>query len=107
MTTSTWPKPRTIASKPKADHSISLAKALPRNRSASVAEAKAHLSSLLNDVETRRAEITLLRRGVAVAKLVPIADAGPATGFGWMRGSAQELGDIIGPTDEEWDVEEE
>jgi prevent-host-death family protein len=83
--------------------------ALPRlaarkDRSSSVAAAKANLSSLLKSVEHDREEITLLRRGVPVARLVPIADSGPVTGYGWMQGTAHELGDIVGPTGEEWDA---
>jgi antitoxin (DNA-binding transcriptional repressor) of toxin-antitoxin stability system len=62
---------------------------------------------LLTDVEKRRTEITLLRRGVAIAKLVPIKESDRTTGFGWMRGGAEPLGDIVGPVGEEWDVDEE
>jgi antitoxin (DNA-binding transcriptional repressor) of toxin-antitoxin stability system len=73
-------------------------------RSASVAVAKANLSALLKDVEKNREEVTLLRRGVAVAKIVPISETAPQTGYGWMQGSVCELGDIVGPTGEEWTV---
>jgi prevent-host-death family protein len=74
---------------------------------ASVATAKANLSALLKGVEQNREEVTLLRRGVPVAKIVPIAEAGPQSGYGWMRGSVRELGDIVGPTGEEWDASDE
>ena len=76
-------------------------------KSASVASAKANLSALLKCVEQSRVEVTLLRRGVPVAKIVPIAEAGLPSGYGWMRGSVRELGDIVGPSGEEWDTGDE
>ena len=75
-----------------------------RTRTASVAEAKAGLSSLLREVEQRRTEVTLVRRGVPVARLVPIEPAKSVVGFGWMAGTVTELGDIVGTSGEEWDV---
>ena len=87
---------------PRAKH-----KAANRVLTASVAEAKANLSSLLRDVQQGRSEITVLRRGVAVARIVPIAEPAAVTGYGWMRGTAQEHGDIVGPSGEEWDVANE
>jgi prevent-host-death family protein len=80
---------------------------LTAHKIASVAAAKANLSALLKDVEQNREEITLLRRGVPVAKIVPVAEAGPQSGYGWMPGSVRELGDIVGPTGEEWDAGDE
>jgi prevent-host-death family protein len=83
---------------------IKVERTIPSHRSTSVAIAKANLSALLKDVEQNREEVTLLRRGVPIAKIVPIAEAGPQSGYGWMRGSVRELGDIVGPTGEEWDA---
>ena len=77
-----------------------------RTRTASVAEAKAGLSSLLREVEQRRTEVTLVRRGIPVARLVPIEASTAVVGFGWMAGTVTELGDIVGPSGEEWDVSE-
>lgn len=76
-------------------------------RTASVAEAKAGLSSLLREVEQRRTEITLVRRGIPVARLVPLEPMKAVAGYGWMRGTVVELGDIVGPSGEEWDVNDE
>jgi prevent-host-death family protein len=73
-------------------------------RSTSVAAAKANLSALLKSVEQSREEVTLLRRGVPIARIVPIVEPEPVSGYGWMRGSAHELGDIVGPSGEEWDA---
>ncbi len=78
-----------------------------RTRTASVAEAKAGLSSLLREVEQKRTEVTLIRRGVPVARLVPMEQPESVVGYGWMRGTVTELGDIVGPSGEEWDVSDE
>lgn len=87
----------------------------PRSRSASiigrrvasVADAKANLASILREVEQQRIEITVLRRGTPIAKIAPIETENPVSGFGWMRGSAQEIGDIVGPTGETWELGDE
>jgi prevent-host-death family protein len=68
----------------------------------SVAEAKAHLSSVLSSVEKKKKPVTIVRRGVPIAQIVPIAAIQPVSGYGWMRGTVQELGDIVGPTGVEW-----
>jgi prevent-host-death family protein len=73
-----------------------------RNKSVSIADAKATFSSLVTRVETKRLPITILRRGVPVAQIVPVDQPALASGYGWMRGSVQELGDIVGPTGVEW-----
>ncbi len=78
-----------------------------RTRTTSVAEAKAGLSSLLREVEQRRTEITLVRRGVPVARLVPMEQPKGVVGFGWMAGTVTELGDIVGPSGEAWEVADE
>jgi prevent-host-death family protein len=67
----------------------------------SVAHAKAHLSELLTGVEKRRHPITILRRGRPVAQIVPVQTETP-TLYGSMRGTVVELGDIVGPTGEDW-----
>jgi antitoxin (DNA-binding transcriptional repressor) of toxin-antitoxin stability system len=73
----------------------------------SVAEAKANFSALVRSVELQRAEIIVKRRGVAVAKIIPFTEPEMPSGYGWMRGRVEVLGDIIGPTGEEWDVRDE
>jgi prevent-host-death family protein len=82
-------------------------RAISHHKRASVATAKANLSALLKGVERNREEVTLLRRGIPIAKIVPIAEAAPQSGYGWMRDSVRELGDIVGPTGEEWDAGDE
>jgi len=85
----------------------SSAKALPGSETVSVADAKSRFSSILSRVEKRRQPITVLRRGVPVAKIIHISETKLVSGYGWMKGSARELGDIVGPTGEEWTAGDE
>jgi prevent-host-death family protein len=72
----------------------------------SVAKAKANFSSLITGVQKKHGSVTILRRGVPVARLVPIEDE-PFSLYGCMRGSVTELGDVVGPTGVEWSVGDE
>lgn len=67
----------------------------------SVAEAKAHLSAVIAKVEKRRRPVTILRRGRPVVQIVPVPVEAP-TLYGSMRGTVVEIGDIVGPTGEDW-----
>jgi prevent-host-death family protein len=94
----------------RASHTVKRSKAarsVSSRKIASVAVAKANLSALIKSVEQNREEITLVRRGVPVAKIVPIIDQKLQFGYGWMSGSVRELGNIVGPTGEEWDARNE
>lgn len=75
-------------------------------KSVSIAYAKAHFSSMVSGVQKKRTAITVLRRGVPVAQIVPLSDTPPSL-FGSMRGTVQVLGDIVGPTGVEWTLKEE
>ena len=76
-------------------------KKIESEKAISVADAKAHFSSVITRVERKRLPITILRRGIAVAQIVPLSGESPAL-FGSMGGTVKVLGDIIGPTGEEW-----
>ena len=69
----------------------------------SIADAKAHFSEVVSTVEMRRQPVTILRRGRAVARLVPVEDQKPSL-YGSMRGTVVELADITAPTGGEWSV---
>jgi len=62
---------------------------------------------LFDEVNERRVEYVITKRGKPVAKLVPVQAQGaePAKkrkkGFGALKGSFEILGDIVGPV-EEW-----
>jgi prevent-host-death family protein len=81
--------------------------ALPEFKLAiSVAHAKANLSSLLNGVVQKKTPVTILRRGIPIAQIVPFPGTSESL-YGSMRGTVQEIGDIIGPTGIEWTVGDE
>lgn len=76
-------------------------------KSISVAEAKAQFSSVVNNVERSRTAVTILRRGVPVAAIVPLTEPDNASsGYGYMRGTVKVLGDYVGPSGEEWDLKD-
>jgi antitoxin (DNA-binding transcriptional repressor) of toxin-antitoxin stability system len=75
-------------------------KALP------LAKVKANLSSVVSNVQNKRTTITILRRGLPVAQIVPVNEQ-PVSLYGCMRGTVREIGDIVGPTGIEWTVGDE
>ena len=77
------------------------------SKAVSIAYAKAHFSSVVSGVQKRRNAVTVLKRGVPVAQIVPLAESELPSGYGWMRGSVRELGDIVGPTGVEWTLKDE
>lgn len=81
-------------------------KRIPAPGTMALAEAKAHLSEVVAGVEQRRQPVTLLRRGQPVAQIIPFVTPAPSL-YGSMRGTVVEVGDIVGPTGEEWTVGDE
>ncbi len=73
----------------------------------SVAEAKTHLSSILNDVESLRRPVIISRRGIPIAQIVPIGDKPALRLSGSMAGSGRILGDIVSPLGIEWTAGDE
>ena len=65
---------------------------------------KAHCLKLVDEVQRKRVEIIVTKRGKPVAKLVPLDEETPKTLFGYLKGSMTILGDITAPIDEIWDV---
>ncbi len=72
-------------------------------QSFSIADAKAHFSEVVSTVERRRQPITIMRRGRAIAQIIPMQDQ-PSSLYGAMRGTVIEVGDIVAPTGGEWSV---
>ncbi|HZU91851.1 MAG TPA: type II toxin-antitoxin system Phd/YefM family antitoxin [Stellaceae bacterium] len=70
------------------------------------AEFKAKCLRLLDEVAHRRTPIVVTKRGKPVAKLVPIEEE-PIDLFGYMAGTAKICGDIVEPTGEVWEADEE
>jgi prevent-host-death family protein len=73
----------------------------------SVADAKAHFSSMISGVEKQHAPITILRRGVPVAQVIPFPNTPAPKLRGSMAGTVRVLGDIISPTGDEWTLSDE
>ena len=68
-------------------------------------EFKAKCLALLDEVQKRRKEIVITKRGKAVAKLVPLDSQQP--GFiGSMQGTMEIVGDIVSPLDVRWEADE-
>ena len=65
---------------------------------------KAKCLQVMDEVQARRIEIVITKRGKPVAKLVP-ASAAPRNVFGCMRGTAEIRGDITQPIDSDaWEA---
>ena len=69
-------------------------------------EFKAKCLHIMDEVAETGEPVTITKKGVPVAELVPIKRK-PETLFGFMKGSGVIIGDIISPIDEEWDAEHE
>lgn len=65
-------------------------------KSMSAGDFKAQCLAVMDEVQARRHEVVITKRGKPVAKLVPIEDA-PRSVFGCMAGTAQIVGDLIAP----------
>ena len=74
--------------------------------SVSIADAKSHFSEVISTVEHRRQPVTILRRGRAVAQIIPMQHQERSL-YGSMRGTVVEVGAIVGPTGGEWSVGDE
>ncbi len=59
---------------------------------------------LLDEVNLRRCEYIITKRGQPVARLVP-ADAQAPSVFGHMRGTGEIVGDIVTPVGEPWEAD--
>jgi prevent-host-death family protein len=68
-------------------------------------EFKAKCLHLLDEVQQKRMEIVITKRGRPVARLVPVEEEFPSV-FGRMKGSITILGDIVAPTGEIWEADE-
>lgn len=68
-------------------------------------EFKAKCLKLMDRVQRTHEEVVITKFGKPVAKLVPAQEVSSKPLFGFMKGEAAVLGDIIAPTGEEWDVE--
>ena len=76
------------------------------SREVSAGEFKARCLALMNEVRDRGGEYVITKRGVPVAKLVPVlTEKRPLLGS--MKGTVKVLGDIVSPLDESWEALED
>ena len=73
----------------------------------SVAEAKANLSSIISGVEKKLNPVTISRRGVPVAQIIPFPTRTAPKLAGSMAGTGRVIGDIVTPYLEEWTLSDE
>jgi prevent-host-death family protein len=59
---------------------------------------KTHCLAVLDEVRDRHEEVVITKRGEPVAKLVPVKKAKPETIFGFLKGHAKIVGDVMEPT---------
>jgi prevent-host-death family protein len=67
---------------------------------------KAKCLELMDRVAERRESFVITKRGKPVARLVPMDRKPKDSIFGWLRGEAWEVGDIVAPAASpgEWEV---
>lgn len=68
-------------------------------------EFKTHCLRVMEEVRKRREPVLITKKGVAVAKLVPV-DAPAESIFGCLEGEIEVVGDIVSPIapPDDWDV---
>lgn len=67
-------------------------------------EFKAKCLKVLDEVQRQRKQVTILKRGKPVAKLVPVQERS-STFIGSMKGTMDIVGDIVSPLDVRWDAD--
>jgi len=66
-------------------------------------EFKAHCLAIMDELKERGGEYVITKRGVPVARLLPIGvERRPLLGS--MKGTVATLGDIVSPIDEPWEA---
>ena len=73
------------------------------SRRISAGDFKARCLALMDEVRDRGGEYLITKRGVPVARLVPVRHE-PRRLFGSMKGTVTVLGDIVSPLDEPWEA---
>ena len=68
-------------------------------------EFKAKCLKLMDDVQKYHEEIIITKYGKPVAKLIAIEEKPDRPLFGYMKGKAKIIGDIVNPIGEKWDAE--
>ena len=64
---------------------------------------KAGCLQIMDEVQRTKMHIIITKRNVPVAEMVPVEEK-KRPGFGWMKGTAHDTGNIIQSIGEEWDA---
>lgn len=73
----------------------------------SAGEFKAKCLQLMDEVKETHTAILITKRGIPVAKLVPVEESKPVELFGYLQGTVSFNADIVQPLGEHWDAENE
>ncbi len=73
----------------------------------SAGEFKSKCLKIMDNVNTYHEEVVITKYGKPVAKLVPYSEKQGKSLFGYMRGSVSCEKDIIEPTGEKWEADEQ
>ena len=68
---------------------------------------KTHCLALLDEVQERGEEIVVTKRGKPVARVGPVEREKPESIFGFLKGKARVVGDIVAPIVEPWEWDED
>ncbi len=70
------------------------------------AEFKAKCLAIMDEVQRTREAVQITKHGRPVARLIPVPNSADDI-FGYMRGKAKTLGDIVGPVIplDEWETD--
>lgn len=74
-------------------------------RTLSATEFKAHCLALMDEVQRTGEELIITKHGKPVARLAPVAENAEPSLLGWMRGTSEAVGDLIGDEDV-WQLDE-
>ena len=77
---------------------------VPTARTMKASEFKAKCLKLMDEVAESGEEIVITKNGRPVSRLLPYRKR-PSAFFGRDRGRIRILGDIVSPSDEEWEAE--
>jgi prevent-host-death family protein len=67
---------------------------------------KATCLKLMDMIKISHETVTITKRGVPVARLVPVTEAASSSLFGFLKDSVVVQEDIVKPIDEKWNADE-
>ncbi len=70
-----------------------------QSRTISATEFKAHCLTLMDEVQRTGEELVITKHGKPIARLAPVPANSEPSVVGWMRGTSEVVGDLIGPED--------